>query len=64
MGIYRSAMSGHHEKVEGIPIRQHPKVCQLLSGVFNKRPPQSKYTVKWNISKVIDYISPQNCPRK
>ena len=34
---YRSAMSVYHEKAEGILIGQHPKVCQLLSGVFNKR---------------------------
>ena len=41
---YSSAISAYHEKAEGIPIGQHPKVCQLLSGVFNKRPPQPKYT--------------------
>ena len=28
-----------------------------MPGVFNKRPPQPKYTVIWDISKVIDYIS-------
>ena len=54
---YRSAISAYHEKAEGIPIGQHPKVYQLLSGVFNKRPPQPKYTVIWDISKVIDFIS-------
>ena len=54
---YRSAISGYHEKAKGIPIGQHPKVCQLLSGVFHKRPPQPKYTVIWDISKVIDHIS-------
>ena len=46
----------YHEKAEGFPIGQHPKVCQLLSGIFNKRLPQPKYTVIWDISKVIDYI--------
>ena len=54
---YRSTMSAYHEEVKGIPIGQHPKVCQLLSGVFNKRPPQPKYPIIWDISKVIDYIS-------
>ena len=54
---YRSAISAYHEEAKGIPIGQHPKVCQLLSGVFNKRPPQPKYTVIWDISKVIDNIS-------
>ena len=54
---YRSAISAYHEKAEGIPIGQHPKVCQLFSRVFNERPPPPKYTVIWYISKVIDYIS-------
>ena len=54
---YRSAISAYHEKAEGILIGQHPKVCQLWSGIFNKRPPRPKYTVIWDISKVIDYIS-------
>ena len=51
-----SAISAYLENAEGIPIGQHPKVCQLFSGVFNKRPPQPKYTVILDISRVIDYI--------
>ena len=54
---YRSAVLAYHEKTEGIPIGQHPKVCELLSGIFNKRPPQPKYTVIWDVSRVIGYIS-------
>ena len=54
---YISAISANHEKAKRIPTGQRPKVCQLLSGVFNKRPPQPKYTVIWDISTVIDNIS-------
>ena len=54
---YRPAIPAYHEKAEEILIGQHPKVCQLLSGVFNKRPPQPKYTVIRDISKVIDYLN-------
>ena len=36
---YRSAISVYCEKAEGIPIGQYRKACQLLLGVFNKRPP-------------------------
>ena len=54
---YRSAISASHEKADKVSIEQHPKVCQILSGVFNKRHPQVNYTVIWDISKVIDYIS-------
>ena len=55
---YRSAILAYHEKGERISIGQYPKVCELLSGDFNKRPPQPKYTVIWDIdSEVFDYIS-------
>ena len=54
---YRSAISTYQEKAKGIPIGQHPKACQRLLGVFNKETRQPKYTVIWDISKVIDYIS-------
>ena len=54
---YRSSIWAHQEKSERVPKGQHSKVCQLLSGVFNKRPPQPKYTVTWVISKEIAYIS-------
>lgn len=54
---YRSALLAYHEKVDGIPIGQHPKVCQILLGSFNKRRPQPKQTAIWDTSKVTDYIS-------
>ena len=54
---YRSALLAYHEKVDGIPIGQHPKVCQILLGSFNKRSPQPKQTAIWDTSKVTDYIS-------
>ena len=31
INVYRSAISTYHEKVEGIPTGQHPKVCQFLN---------------------------------
>ena len=54
---YRSAILAYHEKARRIPIGQHPKVYQILSMVFNKRSPPPKYTVIWDISRVIDHIS-------
>ena len=53
---YRSAISAYHEKADGITTGQHPKICQPLSVVFSKRPPQPKYTIIWDMSKVIGYI--------
>ena len=53
---YRSAISTYHEKGKGVPIGQHPQVCQVLLGVFNKRPTQPKYTVIWDVFRRIVYI--------
>ena len=39
INCYRSAISSFHEKIEGLPVGQHPGVCTLLTGVFNLRPP-------------------------
>ena len=32
------------------------KVCKLLSGVFNLRPSQPKYTFTWDVQTVLEYI--------
>ena len=32
-----SAISAYHEYIDGKPVDQHPKICALLKGVFNKR---------------------------
>ena len=53
---YISAISNYHEKGKGVPIGQHPQVCQVLLGVFNKRPTQPKYTVIWDVFRRIVYI--------
>ena len=39
---HRSAISAFHVEVNGAPIGQHPVVKQLVTGVFNERPPHAK----------------------
>ena len=39
VNAYRSAISSVHEKVDGVPVGQHPIVTRLVKGVFNVRPP-------------------------
>ena len=34
----------------------HPTVTHLLQGVFNSRPPQSRYASFWDVGVVIRYI--------
>ena len=51
---YRSAISAEHIGVDGIKVGQHPRVCTLLKGMFNRRPPQPRYTETWEVDKVLD----------
>ena len=37
---HRSAISAYHQTIDGKGVGSNDKVCKLLSGVFNLRPPQ------------------------
>ena len=45
-----------HDRVEGVPIGQHPLVIRLLKGVYNLRPPQPRYSDTWNVDMVIQHL--------
>ena len=57
INVYRSSISTTHDKVDGDSVGQHPTVTRLMRGVFNKRPPLSKYSYTWDVHKVTSYIS-------
>ena len=39
------------------PIGQHPRVCTLMTGIFNNRPAKLRYTFVCNIETVLNYLS-------
>ena len=45
----RSALLAYHDYVDGKPAGKHPRVCDLLTGVFNQRPPRPCNTIVWNV---------------
>ena len=53
---HRSAISAYHNYVDGKPVGQHPRVCALLTGVFNQRPPQLRYTFVWDVKIAFVYL--------
>ena len=57
VNVLRSAISSTHQWVDGKPIGQHPLVIRLLKGISNERPPKSRYTTTWDVSKVTSYLS-------
>ena len=54
INCYRSAISGFHEK--DLPVRQRPEVFTLLTGLFNLRPPQPRYSSTWDFQIVLEFI--------
>ena len=53
----RSAISMTHPEIEGTAVGSHPLVSCLLKGMFNSRPPTPRYTVSWNVRKVVEFLS-------
>ena len=56
VNAYRSAISSVHEKVDGVPIGQHPLVTRLIKGIFNVRPPMPRYSSTWDVQVILDYL--------
>ena len=52
----RSAVSMTHDRVEGVPTRQHPLVTRLLKGVYNLCSPHPRYSDTWNVDMVIQHL--------
>jgi len=50
---YRSAISDKHQGCQGVRVGQHPQVCRLMKGMFNRKPPQPRYMDTWDVSQVL-----------
>ena len=53
---YRSAISMTHFPIDGVVIGKHPLITRLMGGVYNRRPPQPKYSSTWDVGQVLRYI--------
>uniref|UniRef100_A0A7M5VAT9 Core-binding (CB) domain-containing protein n=1 Tax=Clytia hemisphaerica TaxID=252671 RepID=A0A7M5VAT9_9CNID len=62
INCHRSAISAYHGKVDGFDVGKHPKVCSLLTGIFNQRPPKPRYLFVWDVDQVLGYLEslPEN----
>ena len=54
---FRSAISAYHDPIGRITVGSNSRVSALLSGIFNKRPPQPKYTFIWDVKRVIEFLT-------
>ena len=44
IGCHQSPISAFRDYVDGTYVSQHPEVCALVSGMFNNRQAQPRYT--------------------
>ena len=56
INTYRSALSAYHDKVDNQPVGKHPKVCNLMTGVFNRNLLKPRYVFIWDIEQVLTFI--------
>lgn len=56
INCHRSAISAFHKKIDNYDVGTHPKVCSLMSGIFNERPPTPKYVFIWDVDQVLSYL--------
>lgn len=52
--IYASAISAFHEWVNGLPLVQHPLVCQFLKGTHRFCPSRALRAPSWNLPLILN----------
>ena len=52
---FRSAISAYHDSIQSISVGKHPRVSDLLTGIFNKNPPQPKLNFIWDAKKLFTF---------
>ena len=56
MNTARSALSSLGIIIDNFVVGKHPIVVRFLTGVFNMRPPKTRYTEIWDVGKVLHYL--------
>ena len=56
INLHRSAISAFHEYTDVLPVGKHPRICSLVSGIFNLRPPKPRYMFVWDFKQVLDFL--------
>ena len=56
INAYRSAISAFHPDINGIKVGQISIIKQLMTGIFNSRPPIPRYTETWDVDQVLKHL--------
>ena len=60
--LHRSVISMTLPHIDGVAIGEHPLICRLIKGIFNKRPPTRRAFDAWDVSKVFKVFSSWPAP--
>ena len=53
--------SAYYDPIEGLVVRKHPRIWDIMTGIFNKTPPVLKYSFVWDVEKVLRTLGDLNC---
>lgn len=56
INVHRSMLSMTLDPINGIPVGKHPLIIKLMKGCFNRNPPKPKYSVFWEVDKVLNFM--------
>ena len=56
VNLARSALSSSLPYLDGKAVGQHPVICKILKGMYNRRPQHSRYSSTWDVDVVLEYI--------
>ena len=53
---HRIAISAFHEGIDKKGTEENPQVSSLITGIFNQRQSQPRYTCIWDVQLVLDNL--------
>lgn len=56
INVHRSMLSSMLPQIDGDDVGKHRYVCKLLKGIYNRNPPQSKYSYFWDIKLALERV--------
>ncbi|XP_057310573.1 uncharacterized protein LOC130648537 [Hydractinia symbiolongicarpus] len=48
---FASAISAYHNRINSVNVGEHPRICLLMTGVFNLRPTKPRFTFIWDVQR-------------
>ena len=60
---YSSAISAYHDSTGPFSLGKHPRISNLITGIFDNRMLQRRHCFMWDVDKVIVFLNSLNSDR-